>query len=111
MSFPDGFLGNPGASEHTSGLEMPSIYTGLHGCRVRVAGEVKCQVLQTNEIKNFVPGVIAGAEGIVGSTFTRVTDTPFVFLPDQQRSILSLPIKDEWTFTPDWDLIAGVRYD
>ena len=111
VSFPDGLIGTPGGNENIPGLEITGIYTGLKGHRVRVAGEVKYQLSQMNESKNFGPGVIDGTEGVVGGTLTNVTDTPFVFLPDQERSIISFSVQDEWAFAPDWDLIAGVRYD
>ena len=111
VSFPGGMLGAPGASEHTPGLELTGIFDGLKGHRLRLAGEVKQQFLQTNESKNFGPGVIDGTQPVVGGTRTDVTDTPFVFLPDQDRNILSLSMQDEWAFAPDWELIAGVRYD
>ena len=63
-------------------------------------------------------GVINGAKlrpppaiNVIDGTLTTTTDTPYVYLADTSRNILSSFVQDEWQITKDWQLTAGVRYD
>lgn len=111
VAFPDGLIGNPGANTVDSQLEFISVYEGLENHRVRVAVGAKSQELDTNEEKNFGPGVIDGTVSPIGGQLTSVSDTEFVFAKDSKRDIVFLSLQDEWRFAPDWELTAGVRYD
>jgi iron complex outermembrane receptor protein len=61
--------------------------------------------------KNFGPGVINGTESVVDGTLTNVTDTAYVYQPEEDRKITFLSLQDEWAFVRNWELTAGVRYD
>ena len=40
-----------------------------------------------------------------------VSDTPFVFLTEDERRNTYAYIQDVWQFSNDWELTAGLRYD
>ncbi|MEE9412319.1 MAG: TonB-dependent receptor, partial [Methylococcales bacterium] len=67
--------------------------------------------IKTSESKNFGPGVIDGTQPVVSGTTTNVSDTPFVYLKNTDRSVWSLSLQDEWLITDDWLLTLGGRYD
>ena len=111
VSFPDGFIGNPGGVDKTIEAQFAVFYTGFDRHRIRLSSGYKHQQLETTETKNFGPGVIDGTVTPIDGTLTRVTDTPFVFAKNQDREIWHLSIQDEWGFAADWELTAGIRYD
>ncbi|HBD12800.1 MAG TPA: TonB-dependent receptor, partial [Porticoccaceae bacterium] len=46
-----------------------------------------------------------------GSPLIEGSDTPYVFLPEDNRENSHVFIQDVWHFANDWELTAGVRYD
>ncbi|MFY0675693.1 MAG: TonB-dependent receptor [Neptuniibacter sp.] len=111
VTFTEGLIGNPGVEGEDIQLEQTALFSGLNNHRLRVAGGMRYQSIETKETKNFGPGVIDGTQPFVDSTLTDVTDSEFVFAPDSDRTIYFLSLQDEWQFAPDWELTAGVRYD
>lgn len=109
--FPDGLKGNPGRTSKIPQLDLTMLYSGYTGHTFRFNFGVKKEELEANESKNFGPGVIDGTEGSVDGTLTDVTGTPFIYLPDEQRTNKYVSIQDVWEISPDWTLTAGVRYD
>ncbi len=111
VSFPEGVIGAPGGRDRYNELEWVSHYTGWTDHRLRFGVGIKHEREESEEQKNFGPGVINGTEGVVDGTLTDVTGTDFIFLPDKQRTVRYLSAQDTWNFAPDWELTAGVRYD
>jgi iron complex outermembrane receptor protein len=111
VTFTDGLIGNPGVEGEDIQFEQVAIYTGLSNHRLRVSSGVRYQSIETQESKNFGPGVIDGTQPVVNGTLTDVTGTAFVYAPNTERTIYYLSLQDEWQFAPDWELTAGVRYD
>ncbi len=111
VTFTEGLLGNPGVEGEDIQFEQVALFTGLNNHRLRVAGGMRYQSIETKETKNFGPGVIDGTQPVVDSTLTDVTGTEFIYAPDTDRTIYFLSLQDEWQFAPDWELTAGVRYD
>lgn len=111
VSFPDGFIGNPGGVTQDSQIDFVSIYTGLENHRFRFAQGLRHQSLDSRETKNFGPGVIDGSQSVVDGGLTDVSDSSFVFVKDTSRRTEYLSIQDEWHFASDWDFTAGVRFD
>ncbi len=103
-NFPDGVIGDPEVVDQQSGIDLAATYTGVRDHRLRFGGGVKYQDEDTRETKNFGPGVTVG-------TLTDVSNTPYVFLEDTDRTIWYLSFQDEWQLAPDWELTGGVRYD
>lgn len=103
-TFADGVLGRPAVLDRFAELEWTSLYTGWTNHQVRIGAGIKQEKEEAEEQKNFGPGVTLG-------TLTDVTGTPYVFLPNKQRTVKYLSLQDEWGFAADWELTAGLRYD
>jgi iron complex outermembrane receptor protein len=104
LIFPDGVIGNPEGSEEHKGADVTALYSGFTNHYLRLGAGIKHQKGETQETKNYGPGVPLGI-------MTDVTDTPFVYAPEKSHTIRYLSLQDEWLFAPDWELTAGVRYD
>jgi iron complex outermembrane receptor protein len=111
VNFPDGVWGNPGGVTEEYRLEVATAYRGFANHRIRFAVGFDRDSLNSRESKNFGPGVIDGTVSPIDGSLTDVTGTNYVFLPDTSRTDRYLSLQDEWRFSPDWELTAGVRYD
>jgi len=111
VDFPDGLIGKPGGKETQYSVESTARYSGMARHNVRLAAGYKYQQGRSNESKNFGPGVIDGTVSPIDGTLTNVTNTPYIFIEDQDRKIWFASVQDEWAFASDWELTAGVRYD
>lgn len=109
--FPDGLLGNPGATEKSHFAEVYLSYSGManHQWRLSIGGR-NDQSFPT-EYKNFGPGVLNGTEGLVDGTLTDVSGTENSYQPDASRHVRFFSIQDEIQLARDWELTAGVRHD
>ncbi len=104
FTFVDGVIGRPAVFDRYTETEGVFLYDGWTQHQLRFGLGIKHEQEEAEEIKNFGPGVVTG-------TLTDVSGTPFVFLPDKQRTVMYLSAQDEWNFAPDWELTAGLRYD
>jgi len=113
VSFPDGLKGNPSGKTRDTEFDYVSIYTGLDSQRIRLNVGVKYQTVDTNETKNFGPGVLDNVllPSSVDDSLTNVAGTPYVFLPNSSRRVSYVSLQDEWNLRRNLDLTAGVRYD
>ncbi len=109
--FPDGLLGNPGAREHQTGMDLVFLYTGHRNNRLRLGAGIRYFTFRPSESKNFGPGVIDGSVSPIDGALTDLSGTPFIFSPDRSRTLYYLLVQDEWQILPDWELTAGIRYD
>ena len=116
--FPDGMRGNPDTREDHYRLDSFAFYRGLEDHVIRLGAGLAHVKLTPHETKNFGPGVIDGtallpppAINVIGGRLTNVTNTPFIFVKKKERTDVYASIQDEWSFAPDWTLVAGVRYD
>ena len=116
--FSEGYLGNPEFYEEHSRVEGIVTYNGFAGHSLRIAGGVTRQEESGKEKKNFGPGVLdlanrqcSGFPCVVDGTLTDVSNTPYVFLEDQDRDVWYVSLQDQWQIVNDWNLTAGVRYD
>ena len=106
-AFPDGMIGNPEVFERHWRFEASAFYTGFRKHRVRLGTGMKYgDLYEVKETKNYelTPGTTP-----LGS-LVDVSDTA-PFLPEEDRTNYYAFIQDEWSFAPDWDLTAGLRYD
>jgi len=99
-------IGEPIGTETSSGLELSGIYEGLVSHEVRLAGGIKYFKMETDEIKNFGPGVPEQY-----GTPVSVKNTPYIFMDDQDRTLWYFSVQDEWTFARSWTLTSGLRFD
>ncbi len=111
VTFTDGYIGNPRSLNTTIKADLAAVFSGIANHQIRFATGWTRQEIETEESKNFGPGVIDGTDPVVDGTLTDVTDTPFVYLPDQDRTSYYLSVQDEWRINNDWSLTGGVRWD
>ncbi len=107
--FPDGLIGNPDKWERHLRFNLSAVYTGLQSHKLRFgAGTQDDDLYRTRETKNFsnpAPGVLIPLGSVVD-----VTDSA-PFLRPHSRRVNYVYAQDEWAFTRDWYLTAGVRHD
>lgn len=111
VTFTNGAIGTPSGKDSNASFEFVSHYEGFGGHQIRFATGYKKQIAEANESKNFGPGVIDGTVPVISGALTDVTGTPFIYLQDQDRSVKHISLQDEWSFLPDWELTAGIRFD
>jgi len=98
--------GKPMDTSWTNGLEAVGIYSGLNQHRLRFSLGSKFVDTNTDQEKNFGPGVTDQFGPLVN-----IRDTPYAYMYDQNRTIRFATLQDEWSFARTWELTAGVRYD
>ncbi|MCW8885142.1 MAG: TonB-dependent receptor, partial [Motiliproteus sp.] len=111
VTFTDGYIGNPRGEGSIIEAELSTVYSGLNNHLVRMAGGWTQEEFDTEELKNFGPGVIDGTVPVIDGTLTDVTGTPNIFLEDQRRTHYFISLQDEWQFSNSWSLTSGVRWD
>jgi iron complex outermembrane receptor protein len=109
-AFADGMIGNPYKWERHGRLQASAFYTGLEFHRIRLgAGLSKDEIYRIRETKNFNPNFSPIGTGSVAD-ITDVSDTA-PFLRPRSRLVRYWFAQDEWNFTKDWTLTAGLRQD
>ena len=113
ITFTDGLIGNPTTITKDAQLESVNIYNGINNHRLRFTLGRRYQSVETNETKNFGPGVITNpsATPIVDGSLSDVSNTDNVFLENTSRTINFFSLQDEWSINDSLDLVSGVRYD
>lgn len=99
-------IGNPGVQELNGGLELTTLYRGWADHGVRAVAGLTYFDADTFQKKNFGPGVLRQYGELVD-----ISDTSYVYLTDQNRSLLYAVLQDEWGFAKAWSLTAGARFD
>jgi iron complex outermembrane receptor protein len=99
-------IGEPIVTENNGGFEATGIYNGLKEHKLRLAAGITYFNTETDENKNFGPGIPVQ----FGPTVS-VNDTPYIFMDDQHRFLWYASLQDEWTLTQGLELTAGIRYD
>lgn len=97
-AFPNGMIGNPYKWERHTRFNLSAAYTGLQSHKLRFgAGTQNDNLYRTEETNNFT----TGGPLIVAAPF----------LSPHSRRVNFVYAQDEWAFTKDWYLTAGVRQD
>lgn len=110
--YPEGFIGNPEVFERHYRASISGFYTGFSRHKIRVGGGAyRGDVHRVRETKNFGIDPRTGTVLPPGSPLVDVSDTPFVFLPEDDRKNQYVFIQDIWQIANDWELTAGIRYD
>ena len=111
VTFSDGLWGNPGGELTDIRFEIAGIYQGWLRQRLRFAVGTDYDEFQVRATQNYGPSVIDGTVSPIDGTLTDVTGTPYIFVQDSSRTVRFLSLQDEWRFTQNWELTAGIRYD
>lgn len=110
-TFTEGLIGNPENWEQQSRVNISSIYNGIEKHTLTLGvGYFYSDLYRTQETKNFALGP-NGEFIIPGSPLVDVSDTPYVFLRETDRTNRYIFAQDLWSIANDWELTAGVRYD
>jgi outer membrane receptor for ferrienterochelin and colicins len=108
--FEDGVIGNPYKWERHARLGASGLYTGLQRHRIRLGAGFDRQALyKIRETKNFNPDFSPIGTGSLADVID-VSDT-LPFIRPTRRSVRYVYAQDEWNFSKDWTLTAGVRQD
>jgi len=117
-TFTEGMLGNPGAETFIPMLEFTALFNGFTGHQIRFNTGAKKEKFETYVTQNFGPGVLdsntLGSNPnpvLVNGNLTNVTGTPFMYAPNNERTIKYLSLQDIWELGIDWTLTLGLRYD
>jgi outer membrane receptor for ferrienterochelin and colicin len=106
--FPDGMIGNPSRWQKQYGLSTTAQYTGFNNHRLRMGtGHDVLDLYKIRETKNFT---FVGLQPTPLPSVVDVSSTSPYVLP-YKRHLNYLYLQDEWTFTRDWALTTGIRYD
>ena len=117
--FTDGLFGNPIVTEQQAGIDLTALINRFDQHQVRIATGAKYVEDETDNYKNFGPGVLDTSEflpipvpnPINGNLTNLNSNSPYIFMKDQDRTIWYVSLQDEWSFARNWELTAGVRYD
>lgn len=108
--FADGVIGNPHKWERHARLNASALYSGLPGHRIRLGAGFDRQALyKIRETKNFNPDFSPIGSGSLADVVD-VSDT-LPFIRPTRRSLRYVYAQDEWNFSKDWTLTAGLRHD
>jgi iron complex outermembrane receptor protein len=113
-AFPDGVIGNPDKWERHLRANLAAVYSGLQSHKLRFgAGTQNDNLYQTQESRNynqvFEPGVGYVPQPLPGG-MTEMNNTD-IFMTPHDRRVNYVYAQDEWAFTRDWYLTAGIRHD
>jgi len=110
--WPDGIIATPELWERHYRANIATTYHGIDHHEVMIgAGYYYGEVYKTKEKRNFGIDPNTGLPILPGSPLVDVSDTPLVFLPEDNRENRYIFLQDVWQLANDWALTGGVRYD
>lgn len=112
VDFPNGTIGNPYKWERHLRFNLSAAYTGLQSHKLRFgAGTQDDNLYRIKETRNYTLVQIPG--GFVPVPLGSVQDVTDVapFIRPHSRRVNYVYAQDEWAFTQDWYLTAGLRHD
>jgi iron complex outermembrane receptor protein len=112
--FPNGVIGNPYKWERHLRANVSAVYSGLQRHKLRFGvGTQNDDLYKTQESRNYylvtIPGVGNFPAPLPGG-LTEMTAAD-IFMTPHDRHVNYVYAQDEWAFTRDWYLTAGVRHD
>ncbi len=122
QTFPNGVIGNPDLFEQHWRGSASAFYHGFTNHRIRIGAGVSFQEIdEVRETRNFTldDGILLPDGTLVrsptplgdGSVVDVSNDPDIVFIQPGSRTVQYAFVQDEWNFSRDWDLTAGVRWD
>lgn len=104
--FPDGMIGDPDKWERQTRLSAASVYSGFADHRLRFGiGHDEMDIYKTRETKNFTQIPALTPLPMYSATGANL------FLAPHKRHLDYFYVQDEWSFSRQWTLTAGARYD
>jgi iron complex outermembrane receptor protein len=110
--FPDGVIGSPEIFENHTRAGFTAKYDGIRKHDISFGmGYYHGEIDKVTEEKNFGINPVTLLPILPGDPVVDVSDTPYVFLNEDQRENNYVYVQDVWRFANDWELTAGLRYD
>lgn len=110
--FPDGVIGNPEIFENHIRASLRLDHKGIKHHNLSMgSGYYHGEIDKVTEEKNFGINPDTLLPILPGDPLVDVSDTPLVFLTEDQRENHYLFFQDVWLLDNDWELTAGIRYD
>ena len=110
--FPDGVIGSPEIFENHTRAGFTAKYDGIRKHDISFGmGYYHGEIDKVTEKKNFGISPVTLLPILPGDPVVDVSDTPYVFLNEDQRENNYIYVQDVWRFANDWELTAGLRYD
>lgn len=108
----NGLIGNPESFERHTRAKFTALYSRWvkHQLSASLGYELS-DLYKVRESKNFGPDPATGDLLPVGSPVVDVSDSPYVFLREGDRTNIYAHLQDVWLFADDWELTAGLRFD
>ena len=111
VNFPGGMLNTGSSKEQQTHFDISSFYYGWKEHSLRLATGYQLQKYSADEARNFGPGVLDSGQLTAQTQAINITDSANLSLADGERTVSYFSLQDEWSFTVDWTLTAGLRYD
>ena len=110
-TYPNGLIGGPNSWERLFRLSGNAIYSGFDGHSLRLgAGHDDLNLYRVKTVNNFTLSASGTPVPTGTGTAIDITDTQPHVRP-HRRFVDYFYAQDEWKFTRDWALTAGVRRD
>ena len=113
-AFPDGVIGNPDKWERHLRANLSAIYSAIQNQKLRFGvGTENDDLYKTQESRNYNLVTIPTVGNFPAPLPGGVTDMTAsgIFMTPHDRTVNYAYAQDEWNFTRDWYLTAGVRHD
>lgn len=112
IPYPNGIIGNPEVYERHYRANLTGTFRGIERHELMGgAGYYFGEIYKTKEEKNFGIDPSTGLPIFPGSPLVNVSDTPFIFLAENERENSYLFVQDVWHLADDWELTTGLRFD
>lgn len=109
LVFPEGVIGGPNKWERQYRFSVQSAYSGFVDHSIRLgAGHDDLNMYKTKTIKNYS---IDQTTGLYTQTALMDYSDIQPFMRPQRRKVNYAYLQDEWQFSRDWTLTAGIRRD
>lgn len=110
--FPEGVIGSPEIFENHTRAGFTAKYDAIEKHDISFgSGYYNGEIDKVTEQKNFGINPLTLLPILPGDPVIDVSDTPFVFLTEDQRENTYAYIQDVWRFSNDSELTAGLRHD
>ncbi|MCU7834332.1 MAG: TonB-dependent receptor [gamma proteobacterium symbiont of Taylorina sp.] len=108
--YPDGRLNHMSSAERQLHFEGSGLYSRIDKHSIRIGAGYKWQDLY--HIEQQVNYLDSNADPLSSAgSLIDISNTPYAFAPETDRTIQYVFLQDVWTIIEDWELTAGVRYD
>jgi len=112
IPYPDGIIGNPEVYERHYRANFNVTFRSMARHELMGgAGYYFGEIYKTKEKKNFGIDPSTGLPIYPGGPLVDVSDTPFIFLNENERENSHIFIQDIWHLADDWELTTGLRFD